>query len=53
MAATAPARFLGVDAERGSLIAGQRADIVWLDKTLNLKGTFIGARADEPLKLTA
>ena len=53
MAATAPARFLGLDAERGSLATGQRADIVWLDKTLNLKGTFIGARADEQLKLTA
>ena len=42
MAATAPARFLGLDAERGSLATGHRADIVWLDKKLNLKGTFIG-----------
>ncbi len=53
MAASAPARFLGLDAERGTLVAGHRADIVWLDKTLTLKGTFIGAHADEPLKLTA
>ena len=53
MAATAPAHFLGLGAERGTLRAGQRADIVWLDKTLNIKGTFIGARIDAPLKLTA
>ena len=53
MAATAPARFLDLDAERGSLATGHRADIVWLDKKLNLKGTFIGARADEQLRLTA
>ncbi len=53
MAATAPAHFLGLEAERGTLSAGQRADIVWLDKKLNIKGTFIGARAGEPLKLTA
>ena len=53
MAATAPAHFLGLEAERGSLSAGQRADIVWLDKKLNIKGTFIGARTGEPLKLTA
>ncbi len=53
MAASAPARFLGLDAERGTLVAGHRADIVWLDKTLTLKGTFIGAQGDEQLKLTA
>ena len=53
MAATAPARFLGLGAERGSLIAGQRADIVWMDKALNMKGTFIGGHADQQLKLTA
>ncbi|WP_443750900.1 N-acetylglucosamine-6-phosphate deacetylase [Asticcacaulis solisilvae] len=43
MAAHAPAAFLGLQAERGSLVAGQRADIVWLDDGLNIKGTFIGA----------
>ncbi|MEI9902599.1 MAG: N-acetylglucosamine-6-phosphate deacetylase [Asticcacaulis sp.] len=47
MAATAPARFLELGSARGSLVPGQRADIVWLDRDLNLKGTFIGARADE------
>ena len=49
MAATAPARFLGLSAARGSLAAGQRADIVWLDKDLQVRGTFIGARADVAL----
>jgi N-acetylglucosamine-6-phosphate deacetylase len=42
MAASAPAHFLGLSAERGSLVAGQRADIVWMDKKLNMMGTFIG-----------
>ena len=46
MAATAPAKFLGLGSARGSLVPGQRADIVWLDKDLNVVGTFIGARAD-------
>jgi N-acetylglucosamine-6-phosphate deacetylase len=53
MAATAPAHFLGLQDERGSLSVGRRADIVWLDKKLNLKGTFIGGQSDEALKLTA
>ncbi|MGN6422659.1 MAG: N-acetylglucosamine-6-phosphate deacetylase [Asticcacaulis sp.] len=42
MAATAPARFLGLGSARGSLVPGQRADLVWLDDRLNLKATFIG-----------
>jgi len=45
MAATAPARFLGLGSSRGTLTPGQRADIVWLDANLALRGTFIGARA--------
>ena len=53
MAATAPAHFLGLGAERGSLKTGQRADIVWMDKALNMKATFIGGHMDEILKLTA
>jgi len=53
MAATAPAEFLGLASARGSLIAGQRADIVWLDRDLNVQGTYIGAADDEPLQLTA
>ena len=49
MAATAPAEFLGLGAARGSLVVGQRADIVWLDKDLAIQGTFIGASVDEAL----
>lgn len=45
MAATAPARFLGLGAARGSLVPGQRADMVWLDDRLNLNATFIGGRS--------
>ena len=47
MAATAPARFLGLGSARGSLAVGQRADMVWLDKALQVRGTYIGARSDE------
>jgi N-acetylglucosamine-6-phosphate deacetylase len=44
MAATAPAHFLGLGASRGSLDIGQRADIVWMDAELQVRGVFIGAR---------
>ncbi|ESQ94603.1 N-acetylglucosamine-6-phosphate deacetylase [Asticcacaulis benevestitus] len=53
MAATAPANFLGLGASRGSLAVGQRADIVWLDKGLQVKGTFIGAKLDEDVAVSA
>ncbi|MBW8882838.1 MAG: amidohydrolase family protein, partial [Asticcacaulis sp.] len=46
MAAGAPAAFLGLSAARGSLVPGQRADVVWLDKDLQIRGTFIGAHRD-------
>jgi len=46
MAASAPAHFLGLGASRGSLAAGQRADIVWMDTDLQVRGVFIGAKAD-------
>ena len=49
MAATAPANFLGLGTARGSLSIGQRADIVWLDKDLQIRGTFIGAKQDEAM----
>ena len=51
MAATAPAHFLGLGASRGSLSVGQRADIVWMDTDLKMKGTFIGAKSDETMGL--
>jgi N-acetylglucosamine-6-phosphate deacetylase len=44
MAATAPAHFLGLGSSRGSLAIGQRADIVWVDADLQVRGVFIGAR---------
>jgi N-acetylglucosamine-6-phosphate deacetylase len=44
MAATAPAHFLGLGSSRGSLAIGQRADIVWMDADLQVRGVFIGAR---------
>ena len=44
MAATAPAHFLGLGSSRGSLAIGQRADIVWMDAELQVRGVFIGAR---------
>ena len=47
MAATAPAHFLGLGSSRGSLTVGQRADIVWMDSSLQVRGVFIGARSDE------
>ncbi len=52
MAATAPAHFLGLEAERGSLSAGQRADIVWLDKKLNLCETIVGGSVPIYVDLT-
>ncbi len=47
MAAGAPAAFLGLQTARGTLQPGQRADIVWLDQDLAVKGTFIGANHPE------
>ena len=46
MAAGAPAAFLGLAAARGALAPGQRADVVWLDRDLQVRGTFIGASLD-------
>ncbi len=53
MAATSPAHFLGLGSARGSLTVGQRADLVWLDSTLVVKGVFIGARSDAPVSVNA
>ncbi len=47
MAATAPAHFLGLGSSRGSLAIGQRADIVWMDSSLQVMGVFIGAKSEE------
>jgi N-acetylglucosamine-6-phosphate deacetylase len=42
MASLTPARILGLDAEIGSLEVGKRADLVVLDRELNVKGVYIG-----------
>lgn len=42
MAATAPAHFLGLGSARGSVSVGQRADLVWLDDALQVRGVFLG-----------
>ncbi|WKL58458.1 N-acetylglucosamine-6-phosphate deacetylase [Asticcacaulis sp. ZE23SCel15] len=53
MAATAPAKFLGLDALYGVLKAGARADLVWLDRDLNLKGVWIGGEQSLSQKAAA
>ncbi len=47
MAATAPARFLGLDDTRGSLAIGKRADVVWMNGNFEVVQTFI-ATTDAP-----
>lgn len=44
MAATYPADFLGLSASHGRIAPGQQADLVRLDATLDLRGTWIGGR---------
>src|SRR5204863_8498048 len=44
MAATNPARLLGVDRDCGSIEAGKRADLVALDKQLQVRLTMVGGR---------
>jgi N-acetylglucosamine-6-phosphate deacetylase len=46
-ASLAPARFLGLDKERGALIAGARADLVALDNDLRVITTWIDGRSDD------
>ncbi|GGZ24980.1 N-acetylglucosamine-6-phosphate deacetylase [Asticcacaulis endophyticus] len=53
MASAAPARFLGLDAQYGVLNAGARADLVWLDRDLNLKGVWIGGEQSLSQKAAA
>ncbi|KHJ54512.1 N-acetylglucosamine-6-phosphate deacetylase [Aureimonas altamirensis] len=44
MASLYPATFLGLQGERGALTEGLRADMVWMDDALNLRGVLIGGR---------
>jgi N-acetylglucosamine-6-phosphate deacetylase len=46
-ASLTPARFLGIEAQRGVLTAGARADIVALTPTLEVLDTWIAGEADE------
>lgn len=46
-ASLTPARFLGLDDERGILIPGARADLVALSHELTVIATWIDGRADE------
>ena len=42
MASLTPARILGIDAEVGSLEAGKRADLVVLDRSLDVRQVYVG-----------
>ena len=42
MATLTPARILGIDKDVGSLEPGKRADLVVLDRELNVQGVYIG-----------
>ncbi|KRA66111.1 N-acetylglucosamine-6-phosphate deacetylase [Caulobacter sp. Root655] len=44
IASRAPAAFLGLAAERGTIAAGQAADLVLLDDDLRVRETWIGGR---------
>ena len=45
-ASLTPARFLGLDKERGTLAAGARADLVALSEDLNVVGTWVDGNSD-------
>jgi N-acetylglucosamine-6-phosphate deacetylase len=45
-ASLTPARFLGLDKERGMLAAGARADLVALSEDLNVVGTWVAGISD-------
>jgi N-acetylglucosamine-6-phosphate deacetylase len=49
-ASLTPARFLGLDTERGVLVAGTRADLVALTQDLRVIATWADGRTDDDLK---
>jgi N-acetylglucosamine-6-phosphate deacetylase len=49
MASLTPARIAGWEKELGSIEVGKRADLVWLDEELNVKGVWLGGRFFKPL----
>jgi N-acetylglucosamine-6-phosphate deacetylase len=46
-ASLTPARFLGLDKERGALVPGARADLVALTQELKVVSTWVDGRADD------
>ena len=48
MASLTPARIMGIENKKGSLEKGKEADIVFLDKNLQVKKTFLRGREMEP-----
>jgi N-acetylglucosamine-6-phosphate deacetylase len=46
-ASLTPARFLGLDKERGALFAGARADLVALTQDLKVVATWCGGSTDD------
>ena len=48
-ASLTPARFLGLDNERGALVAGARADLVALTEEFGVVATWLDGRTDQPL----
>ena len=46
-ASLTPARFLGLDNERGALVAGARADMVALTPELSVVETWVGGSTDD------
>jgi N-acetylglucosamine-6-phosphate deacetylase len=53
MAATSPAAFLGLSEVTGTLKAGLRADLVWLDAELQPRGVWQKGELDRRILLTA
>lgn len=51
MAASAPAAFMGLT-DRGALVPGMRADLIWLDRELRPRGVWIGGE-HHPAKTAA
>jgi len=45
MASLTPARIAGIDADTGSISVGKRADLLILDRDLNLRQVYIGGQA--------
>jgi N-acetylglucosamine-6-phosphate deacetylase len=44
MASTTPARIMGVDARKGSLVAGKDADLVIFDENITVQTTIVNGQ---------